>query len=67
MNIVTAMNKMGREITQEELDEIMDEHDIQKNGVITYLEFKALFLDLEDLDLANRTQLKSPSLGETAQ
>jgi len=66
MNIVTAMNKMGRSITQQELDEIMDEHDIQKNGVITYLEFKALFLDLEDLDLANRTQLKSPSLGETA-
>lgn len=60
------MNKMGRSITQQELDEIMDEHDIQKNGVITYLEFKALFLDLEDLDLANRTQLKSPSLGETA-
>lgn len=28
MNIVTAMNKMGREITQQELDEIMDEHDI---------------------------------------
>ena len=55
MNIVTAMNKMVREITQSELDEIMDEHDIQKNGVITYLEFKALFLDLEDLELANRT------------
>lgn len=66
MNIVTAMNKMGREITQSELDEIMDEHDIQKNGVITYLEFKALFLDLEDLELANRTQLKDASKGETA-
>lgn len=30
----------------------MSEHDIQKNGVITYLEFKALFLDLEDLESA---------------
>lgn len=27
-NIVTAMNKIGREITQEDLDEIMSEHDI---------------------------------------
>ena len=27
-NIVTAMNKIGHDITQEDLDKIMDEHDI---------------------------------------
>lgn len=46
----------------------MNEHDIQKNGVITYLEFKALFLDLEDLDevgLTKLKQVKSASAGET--
>lgn len=29
----------------------MKEHDIMKNNVISYNEFKAMFLDLEDLDL----------------
>jgi len=28
----------------------MVEHDIAKNGVITFIEFKALFLDIADLD-----------------
>ena len=27
-NIVTAMNKIGRDITQSDIDEIMNEHDI---------------------------------------
>ena len=27
-NMVTAMNKIGRDITQEDIDEIMNEHDI---------------------------------------
>ena len=40
---------MGQEITQEELDDVMKEHDLQKNGVITKDEFKALFLDTSDL------------------
>jgi len=26
--MVTAMNKIGRDITQEDIDEIMNEHDI---------------------------------------
>lgn len=63
-NIITAMNKIGRDITQEDLEEIMSEHDLAKNGVITYIEFKALFLDLEDLESAEKT--KFASVGETA-
>jgi len=40
---------MGHSITREELDAIMTEHDIEGNNVITYYEFKALLLDLDDL------------------
>ena len=31
-NIVTAMKKIGHEITKGELDEIMDQHDLAKDG-----------------------------------
>tara|TARA_B110000285_G_C15079058_1_gene592404 strand:+ start:1327 stop:1554 length:228 start_codon:yes stop_codon:yes gene_type:complete len=47
-NIVTAMQKIGHSITQQELDNIMAEHDIEKNGVISYKEFKYIFLDIQD-------------------
>ena len=42
------MNKIGHDITQQELDTIMKEHDIEKNGIISYLEFKYIFLDIQD-------------------
>ena len=47
-NIVTAMQKIGHSITQQELDNIMAEHDMEKNGVISYKEFKYIFLDIQD-------------------
>lgn len=34
-NIVSAMQKLGHEITQEELENIMDQHDLAKDGVIS--------------------------------
>ena len=43
------MAKIGHDITSEELDEIMREHDLENNGVISYLEFKAIFLDVDDI------------------
>lgn len=46
-NIVTAMNKIGHSITQKELDVVMKEHDIEKNGVISYNEFKVIFMDIK--------------------
>jgi Ca2+-binding EF-hand superfamily protein len=66
-NIVTALTKMGHEITQEELDDSMKKHDIEKNGVITRDEFKALFLDTSDLYYAKNFTLASttPNSGET--
>ena len=51
-NIVSAMQKVGHEINQDELDQIMHQHDIEKNNVITYIEFKALLLDIDDLKQA---------------
>ena len=43
------MHKIGRDINQQELDEIMNCHDIEHNGIISFLEFKALFLDMHDI------------------
>lgn len=58
---------MGHEITQEELDASMKQHDIEKNDKITKDEFKALFLDTSDLSYAKQFTLASdtPSAGET--
>lgn len=44
------MNKIGHSITQAELDEIMAEHDLEKNDVISFYEFKALLLDMDDIE-----------------
>ena len=46
------MQKMGHQITQKEMDEIMRSHDLEKNNFLSYLEFKAMFLDLEDVNQA---------------
>lgn len=43
---------MGHEITQEELDASMKQHDLEKNDKINKDEFKALFLDTSDLSYA---------------
>lgn len=39
---------MGHTITQKELDQVMKEHDIEKNGVISFNEFKVIFMDIKD-------------------
>lgn len=49
-NIIQAMNKVGHDLTQEELDTIMEQHDLAKDGVISKQEFKALLLDITDLE-----------------
>tara|TARA_B110000305_G_C19026905_1_gene441921 strand:- start:193 stop:477 length:285 start_codon:yes stop_codon:yes gene_type:complete len=45
-NIAFAMSKIGHEITEEELDEVMKEHDLDHNGEIDYEEFKAIFVEI---------------------
>ena len=42
------MNKIGHQITQQELDEIMKIHDIKGDGVISYEEFKSIFEDYKN-------------------
>lgn len=61
-NIVTAMQKIGHAITQQELDTIMAEHDIEKNGVISYKEFKYIFLDIQDQENLSWTILLNSML-----
>ena len=53
-NIITAMQKIGHRITGEDLEDIMREHDLEKNGFISFQEFKALFLDITDSSEANK-------------
>ena len=43
------MAKIGHDINQSDLDQIMVEHDIEKNDVISFYEFKALLLDINDV------------------
>ena len=45
-NIIAAMAKVGHDITQEDLDHIMAQHDLAGDGVLSYMEFKALLLDI---------------------
>ena len=44
LNIIRAMSKIGKEITQEELDEVMRVH--AKEGTISLIDFRALLLDI---------------------
>mgnify|MGYP006093679525 FL=1 len=53
------MNKVGHEITQEDLDNIMEQHDLANDGVISKQEFKALLLDITDLEDAKTYELSA--------
>ena len=53
-DIVKSMNKMGHGITQEELEETMAQHDIKHDGQISFIEFKALILDLGNVQDAEK-------------
>lgn len=44
-NIKEALANLGRDISTEELDKVMKEHDIYKDGSINFDEFKAMLLD----------------------
>jgi hypothetical protein len=40
----------------------MSEHDLEKNDVISFYEFKALLLDLDDVKKAEHYELKDSEL-----
>ena len=50
-NIVKAMEKLGKEITEDEINEAIEKHDIKQDGQISFEEFKIMFSkDYEDDD-----------------
>jgi Ca2+-binding EF-hand superfamily protein len=44
-NIYFAMQKLGMEVPQESIEEIIKKHDIKGDGVISFEEFKTIFLE----------------------
>jgi Ca2+-binding EF-hand superfamily protein len=46
-NITEAMLKLGKEITDKDLDEIMAKHDANKDGFLSMEEFKAMLFSTE--------------------
>jgi Ca2+-binding EF-hand superfamily protein len=57
-NIIDAMYKLGHPVTQQELDEIMQEHDIEGDNVISFNEFRSIFFDHKDNEFHNKTECK---------
>ena len=53
-NIKEALNKFGQNISDAELKNTMQEHDIGKDGNINYEEFKTMMLDIGDVDQIDR-------------
>ena len=46
-NIVEAMNKMGQNITEDEMKEILQKHNMTENGFLNYKEFKSIFVNIQ--------------------
>jgi Ca2+-binding EF-hand superfamily protein len=42
-NLKQAFGNAGRKLTDKDMKEIMKEHDIENNGVLSFDEFKAIF------------------------
>ena len=42
-NIVDAMRRMGKNLTEEEVDESLKLHDVKKDGQISFEEFRHMF------------------------
>ena len=55
-NIYFAMQKLGHEIPRNEIHDMIKKHDLTKDGVLSFEEFKAIFVDSrgskDDLDVA---------------
>ena len=47
-NIYLAMQKLGQEIDRDEIAEMIKKHDIKGDNVLSYDEFKQIFIDKED-------------------
>jgi len=45
-NLVEAMTKLAMTITTAQIDEIMEKHDTEKTGSISFNEFKVIFEEM---------------------
>ena len=52
-NLKEAFKRMGRSITEEELDEMVRLHDLDKTGKISFNEFKQIFGHYDEGQPAN--------------
>ena len=43
-NIYFAMQKLGQEISRDEIEEMIRKHDIRGDGVLSFEEFRAIFM-----------------------
>lgn len=50
-NLKEAFAKSGKELTNEELKLIMEKHDLEKNGILSFEEFKYIFVDVENVSI----------------
>lgn len=48
-NLKEAFANAGRELTNADIKQIMNQHDIEKNNVLSFDEFRLLFEDSNDL------------------
>ena len=48
-NLVEAMKRMGKELSEQEVDESLKMHDIRKDGRISFEEFRLMFFPDDDI------------------
>ena len=65
-NIAEAMQKLGRVITVEEIDESLKTHDVKKDGRISFEEFKIMFHQEADSDESEDEAEDKPGAGTGA-
>ena len=44
------MQKLGRQITKQEIQQIISRHDLNGDGILDYEEFKNMFFDGKELE-----------------
>ena len=47
-DLISAMDRFGNDLFQEDLDDIMKQHDLTKTGSLSMAEFKAMLIDITD-------------------
>ena len=62
-NLIKAMKKIGKSITMEEVNEVLDKHDTMHKGAITFEEFTKMF-KMEEVEIPHNFHLTPQKIGE---